>query len=118
MPGLPCGGRSAGGSVLKSSDACTGGRRAFISETSGVIMLAPRIAAFYGDSVKMDFPASPRKRRFCPVRPKLGELGHSAARGMSGCRTKDGRPESCLAECLGASSLYAWAGEGIRRDLV
>ena len=84
-------GRSAGGSVLNPSDTCTGGRRAFIPETSGVIMPAPRIAALYDDSAVMDFPASPRKRRFCPVRPKLGELGHRAARGMSGCQTTGGR---------------------------
>ena len=30
-------GRRAGGSVLNPSDTCTGGRRAFIPETSGVI---------------------------------------------------------------------------------
>ena len=53
-------GRIAGGSVLNPSDTCTGGRRAFIPETSGVIMPAPRIAALYGDSAVMDSPASPR----------------------------------------------------------
>ena len=111
-------GRIAGGSVLNPSDTCTGGRRAFIPETSGVIMPAPRIAALYGDSAVMDSPASPRKRRFCPVRPKLGELGYRAAHGMPGCRTKDGPAESSPVEFRGASSRCAWAGEGIRRGLV
>ena len=106
-------------STLKPSDAPTGGRRAFIPETSGVIMPAPRIAALYGDSTRKDFSASPRKRRFCPVRLNSAGLGHSrASREICGCRTAAGRPEYSPAACPGASSRFVLGATDNRRDLV
>ena len=51
-------GRSAGGSVLNPSDTCTGGRRAFNFETSGVMVLLADIGALYGDAPGMDFSES------------------------------------------------------------
>ena len=38
------------------SDACTGGCRAFISETSGVITHSAKIKALYDDCAATDFP--------------------------------------------------------------